>query len=130
MLSGIGQGNNLALPSSSAARPAMVGASTMDVTENDGVWQCATATKTHVLSRITTRDVRLLGCIAIGYAPLAILLNFLPGARCGTVSLRGRRQACAERRDSVLALIALYKSLGGGWRTASADASINVTRPK
>jgi outer membrane protein, multidrug efflux system len=35
-----------------------------------------------------------------------------------------------NERDSVLALVALYKSLGGGWRTASADASINVTRSK
>jgi hypothetical protein len=26
-----------------------------------------------------------------------------------------------------LALVALYKSLGGGWKTASADASTNVT---
>ena len=63
MLSGIGQGNNLAFPSSSAARPAMVGGFTMDVTGNDTPWERATALMTHVLSRITTLDVRLLRCI-------------------------------------------------------------------
>jgi hypothetical protein len=63
MLSGIGQGNNLAFLSSSAARPAMVGGFTMDVTGNDTSWERATAVMTLVLSRITTPDVRLLGCI-------------------------------------------------------------------
>src|ERR1700675_2096234 len=63
MLSGIGQGNNLAFLSSSAARPAMVGGFTMDVTRNDTPWERATAVMTHVLRRITTLDVRLLGCI-------------------------------------------------------------------
>ena len=64
MFSGIGQGNNLALPSSSAARPAMVGAFTMDVTGNDTPCGHATAVMTHVLSKITTQDVRLLGFIS------------------------------------------------------------------
>jgi hypothetical protein len=62
MLSGMGQGNNLAFLSSSAVRPAMVGGFTMDVTGNAIPWECATAVMTHVLSRITTLNVRLLGC--------------------------------------------------------------------
>jgi hypothetical protein len=63
MSSGIGQGNNLAFLSSSAARPAMVGGFTMDVTGNDTLWERAAAVMTHVPSRITTLDVRLLECI-------------------------------------------------------------------
>jgi hypothetical protein len=100
MLSGIGQGNNLAFLSSSATRPAIVGRFTMDVTGNDTPCERATAVMTHVLSRITTLYVRLLGCIfwiprlagggrdahrqkhaivrphfAIGYAPISILIR-------------------------------------------------------
>lgn len=41
-------------------------------------------------------------------------------------SLYAADDALAQsERDSTLALIALYKSLGGGWQTASADVAVN-----
>ena len=44
----------------------MVGGFTMDMTGNDTPWEGATAAMTHVLSRITTLHVRLLGFIFLG----------------------------------------------------------------
>src|ERR1700692_4532154 len=100
MLSGIGQGNNLAFLSSSAARPAMVGGFTMDVTGNDTPWERATAVMTHALSRIRTLDVRLLGCILDSAAsgrsryqltqwPRREIVN-VPKCRCDPLDLMGR----------------------------------------
>src|SRR5450631_1890163 len=113
MLSGIGQGNNLAFLSSSAARPAMVGGFTMDVTGNDTPWERATAVMTHVLSRITTLDVRLLGCILDSAAsgrkprrssrsryqppqwPRREIVN-VPKCRCDPLDLMGRHLVLFE----------------------------------
>src|ERR1700681_3600338 len=89
MLSGIGQGNNLAFLSSSAARPAMGGGFTMDVTGNDTPWERATAAMTHVLSRIATLDVRLLGCIFTNESCYAVKVSAYAAAA-------SRDRQCAE----------------------------------
>jgi len=53
--------------------------------------------------------------------------NFLPVLDAERSLYAADDKLAQSERDSALALVALYKSLGGGWKTASADASTNAT---
>jgi len=52
--------------------------------------------------------------------------NFLPVLDAERSLYAADDKLAQSERDSALALVALYKSLGGGWKTASADASTNT----
>jgi outer membrane protein TolC len=50
--------------------------------------------------------------------------NFLPVLDAERSLYAADDELAQSERDSALALIALYKSLGGGWRTANAEITV------